>query len=109
MDLKKLQKEVVKFRDERGWRGHRPKDLAISLVMEASEFLEHFQWKSDEELAKYIKSSKSRGLKEELADVLHNVLLIAEEFEIDLETEFAKKMKKNRKKYPIQTKSLKKH
>ncbi|KKR51156.1 MAG: Nucleotide pyrophosphohydrolase [Candidatus Curtissbacteria bacterium GW2011_GWA1_40_16] len=90
------------FRDERGWKKyHRPKDLAISLTLETAEFLDHFKWKTDSEMRAYLKSAKGKEVAEELSDVLHNVLLIAEEFEIDLEREFEAKMKKNEKKYPI--------
>ena len=102
MTLDELTKMVVNFRDERKWKKyHRPKDLAISLMLESAEFLDHFRFKSDSEIKKYLKSSKSRGVAEELADVLHNVLLIADEFKIDLVKVFVSKMKKNEKKYPI--------
>ncbi len=100
--LADLQKRVRDFRDARGWKKfHRPKDLAISLALETAEFLEHFKWKTDAEMRKYLKSKKGREVAEELSDVLHNVLLIAEEFKIDLEREFEAKMKKNEKKYPV--------
>lgn len=96
-----LQKRVRDFRDARGWKKfHRPKDLAISLTLETAEFLEHFKWKTDSEMRSYLKSAKGKEVAEELSDVLHNVLLIAEEFKIDLEREFEAKMKKNEKKYP---------
>jgi len=100
--LTDLQKRVRDFRDERGWKKyHRPHDLAISLMLETAEFLEHFKWKTDAEMRRYIKSAKGKEVAEELSDVLHNVLLIAEEFQIDLECEFEAKMKKNEKKYPL--------
>lgn len=97
-----LQKRVRDFRDVRGWKKHhRPRDLAISLTLETAEFLDHFKWKTDSEMRAYLKSSKRKEIAEELSDVLHNVLLIAEEFKIDLEREFEAKMKKNEKKYPV--------
>ena len=97
-----LQKRVRDFRDARGWKKfHRPKDLAISLTLETAEFLEHFKWKTNSEMRAYLKSPKGKEVAEELSDVLHNVLLIAEEFKIDLEREFEEKMKKNEKKYPV--------
>jgi NTP pyrophosphatase (non-canonical NTP hydrolase) len=96
-----LQKRVRDFRNARGWKKyHRPKDLAISLTLETAEFLEHFKWKTDSEMRLYLKSERGKEVAEELSDVLHNVLLIAEEFGIDLEREFEAKMKKNEKKYP---------
>jgi dCTP diphosphatase len=51
MDLKELQKKVIDFRDARDWaQYHNPKDLAISLCLEAAELLEIFQWKSPHEV-----------------------------------------------------------
>jgi len=98
-----LQKRVRDFRDARGWKKyHRPRDLAISLTLETAEFLEHFKWKTDREMRVYLKSAKGKEVAEELSDVLHNVLLIAEEFGIDLESEFEAKMRKNERKYPVE-------
>lgn len=46
-DIKKLTEMIIQYRDERDWKQfHNPKDLAISLALEAAEVLEHFQWKS---------------------------------------------------------------
>jgi len=68
-DIKKLTKKIVKFNKARDWEQfHNPKDLALSLSLEASELLEHFQWKSKKEMEKYIKSDKAHIAKE-LADV----------------------------------------
>lgn len=100
-DIDKITKEIVKFRDARDWKQfHNPKDLAISLSLESSEVLEHFQWKSKEEIEKYIKTNK-KEIGEELSDVLYWVLLLANDLNIDLEKAFKLKMKQNQKKYPI--------
>ncbi len=99
--MEDLQKEIRKFCDDRNWdQFHNPKDLAISLLLEASEVLEHFQWKNDQEIKKYILDKKSE-IGEELADVLYWVLLICNKLNIDLNDAFEKKMKINIKKYPI--------
>jgi len=46
MDIRKLQKKIIEFRDARDWgQYHNPKDLAISLSLEVAELLEIFQWK----------------------------------------------------------------
>lgn len=99
--LKSLVKLALKFRDEREWKQfHTFKDLAITLSLEAAEVLEHTQWKSEAELRKYLK--KHRDLVgDELADVLHMTLLLAEHCRIDLAAAFARKMKQNRAKYPV--------
>src|SRR3990167_4139318 len=100
-DLKKLQQRVVEFRGARDWEQfHNPKDTAVSLLLEAAEFLEHFQWKSSDEIKAHIKQ-KHADVSEELCDVLYRVLLIAHDLEIDIEKEFERKMKKNETKYPV--------
>jgi len=100
-DLTKLQKLVTAFRDERDWKQfHNTKDLAISLVLEASEVLEHFQWKSHEEMIAHTQDNKSE-IADELSDVLYWVLLMANDLDIDISKSFQDKMKHNAKKYPI--------
>ncbi len=99
--LEDLQKDIRKFCDDRDWdQFHNLKDLSISLNLEASEVLEHFQWKSNDEIDKYIKDHTSE-VGEELADVLYWILLLANKTDIDLRQAFAQKMKKNATKYPI--------
>lgn len=99
--MKELIEQVVKFRDARNWKQfHNPKDLAISLCLESSEVLEHFQWKNAEEMEAHIKKNKKEVAKE-LADVLYWVLLMSNDLNIDLEKAFALKMKENNKKYPV--------
>lgn len=106
--LKKLTKRIIQFRDAREWKQfHNPKDSAISLSLEASEVLEHFQWKNHEETEEYIKTHKEH-IGEELADVLYWVLLMSYDFNIDILCAFENKMKKNEKKYSVK-KSRGKH
>ena len=103
MDIKTLQKKYIKFRDKRDWKQfHKPKDLAISLALEAAEVLEHFQWKNDSEVEEYIKSEKLEHLKYEVADVAIYLFLLAHELGIDLEKAYLDKMRKNDKKYPVE-------
>lgn len=100
-ELNDLTKKIVKFNKERDWKQfHNPKDLAISLSLEASEVLEHFQWKNKEEIEEYIKTHKEH-IGEELADVFYWVLLICHDLKIDIIKASEKKLKKNIEKYPI--------
>ena len=100
-DTDKLIKKILAFRDARDWKQfHNPKDLAISLVLEAGEVMEHFQWKSKEEVLEYAKTHKEE-IGEELADVQNYLLLLSHDLGIDLEKAVLKKMKKNELKYPI--------
>ncbi|OGK19480.1 nucleotide pyrophosphohydrolase [Candidatus Roizmanbacteria bacterium RIFCSPHIGHO2_12_FULL_42_10] len=99
--MKELIKKIVKFRDARDWKQfHNPKDVALSLILEASELLEHFQWQSQKELDEYVKKHKDE-IGEELADVLYWVLLMSNDFDIDIKKAFEKKMKKNESRYPV--------
>lgn len=94
-------KKIIKFRNARKWKQfHNPKDLAISLSLEAAEVLEHFQWKSKEEVEEYVKNNKNE-IGKELADVFYWVLLMSHDLKIDLVNSFDKKMEENNKKYTI--------
>ena len=99
-DIEDLTRAVVKFRDERNWaQFHNPKDLAISLSLEASELLELVQWKNGEELSEHLSTNKKQ-VGQELSDILYWTLLIAHELRIDLVEAFAEKMAINEQKYP---------
>lgn len=101
-DIAELQELIVKFRDERDWQQfHNPKDLAISLSLEAAEVLEHFQWKSPDEVVAHLNTKKDE-LAEELADVLYWVLLMSHDMNIDIVQSFMAKQEKNAAKYPIE-------
>lgn len=100
-DIKQLTEKIIAFRDDRDWKQfHNPKDMALSMVLEAGEVMEHFQWKNQEEIEKYIKTHKNE-IGEELADVLYWVLLMSRDLDIDILDALSKKMVKNEKKYPI--------
>lgn len=100
-DIKRLTEKIKKFRDERDWKQfHNPKDVALSLVLEAAEVLEHFQWKNQKEIEEYIKTNKE-DIGEELADVLYWILLMCNDLEINISEALVKKIKKNERKYPV--------
>ncbi|MFC1654082.1 MazG-like family protein [Patescibacteria group bacterium] len=96
-----LKKKLLDYRRKRGWKGEDPKDVAISLLLESSELLEHFQWMTGEEVEK---ESRLYGpICDELADVLWWVLVMAERLDIDVSQAFERKLKKNEKKYPAES------
>ncbi len=100
-EIKKLTKSILDFRNARNWKQfHNPKDSALSLVLEATEVLEHFQWKNNTELEKYVKENKN-DIAAELADVLYWVLLMSWDLNIDIVKTFNKKMLINKRKYPV--------
>lgn len=98
--ITELKREVKKFRENRGWSGEDPKDIALSLVLEAAELLEHFQWKTGKQVKE---EARLYGpICDELADVLWWVLVMAENLDIDVSHAFEIKTKKNDKKYPAE-------
>ncbi len=107
-DFTNLSKRTIKFRNDRDWaQFNNPKDSAISLILEVSEFLEHFQWKNSDEITEHLKNNK-KDVSDELSDILYWVLLIANDLDINLEKSLSRKMSENEKKYPI-SKSKGKH
>ena len=90
-EVERITNRIKRFRDERDWlQFHNHKDMALSLVLEAAELLEHFQWKSGEEVAQYAKTHKDQ-ISDELADNLG----------INLIKAMDKKLVKNARKYPV--------
>lgn len=101
-NISDLTNRIISFRDARDWKQfHNPKDSALSLTLEATEVLEHFQWKNGEELEKYCETYKD-NIGEELADVFYWILLMSHDLDIDITKALNKKMKKNEKKYPVE-------
>ena len=91
---------VLKFTKDRDWtQFHNPKDLAISLSLEASELLELFQWLESEDAVR-----KNRDkMREELADVIVYAIDMAEALGFDdLDSPIMDKMAQNAAKYPIE-------
>jgi len=100
-EIESITKRLLEFRKKRDWEQfHKPKDLAISLTLEAAELLEHFQWKSEGEIKEYVKKHKTE-ISEELADVFNWVLLLAHDLDIDILKSSKRKIEINAKKYPV--------
>ncbi len=97
-----LRALIRDFVDRRNWRQfHAPKNLAMSLAIEAAELMEHFQWISTEESREIAADSQTLDeVSDELADVLCYALAMANQLDIDLSTAIRRKMVKNEKKYP---------
>lgn len=92
--MKKIIEQIRAFNHERDWEQfHSPSNLAKSLMIEAGELLELYQWSDT------VKSEDA--LKEELADVLSYALMLADHYGFDLTEIMEAKIKKNALKYPI--------
>ena len=91
--------QVLKFRDDRNWKQfHNPKDLAISISLEAAELLEVFQWSADDVIC----AEKMDKIREELADVVNYCVLMADACGLDLDEIVQAKIQKNNEKYPVE-------
>jgi NTP pyrophosphatase (non-canonical NTP hydrolase) len=99
-----LKEKVKNFCEVREWaQFHDAKELAIALSIEASELLEHFRWKSKEEVNNGFKIPEKREeIEDELSDIFYFVLRIAQLYDIDLSKALDRKMKKNEEKYPVE-------
>ncbi len=93
MDIKELTNEMDRFVTSKGWyepasqRPQTPRNLAISLSLEAAEVLEHFQWNENE--------TNSKEFRGELADVALYLLQLARVSGIDLEKAVLEKLQIN--------------
>jgi dCTP diphosphatase len=98
-----LRSRVAQFRDERNWaQFHNPKDLAVSISIEAGELLELFQWKNPQEVAELLASpEKSQEICEELADIVIYCLSAADALGADLSDAIVAKVEANARKYPV--------
>ena len=100
--ISNLTQRVLRHRDERDWaQFHTPKELAISLCVEAAELLSLMQWKTGSELAEAV-TAKREKVRDELADVLHSTLLLASDLGIDLGEALEQKLANDAAKYPVE-------
>ena len=97
-----LRRLIAEFIRERDWdQFHDPKNLAVSLAIEASELLEHFQWvATDQSLAHALEPERLAHIREEMADVLIYLVSLADKLSVDLVRAALEKVETNRKKYP---------
>jgi len=97
--ISELKSLVAKFISDRDWhKYHTPKNIAISVVLEASELLEHFQWSPP--ASEEIDAHKRQQIAEEMCDVMAYLLSLANVLDIDIASSMAGKMRKNCQKYP---------
>lgn len=99
--LQEIKDKVAAFTEERNWTGqHSPKNLAMSIAIEAAELMEIFQWVSTDDAWKITESSEFTHLQEELADVIIYCCSLASRLNIDVAAAIEDKMEKNAKRYP---------
>jgi len=92
--MKEILEKIIRFRDERGWRDHdTPEALAKSIIIEAAELLENYQWPDT--------NPNPENVKEELADVLMYALAMCADLGLDPKEIIEAKIAKNIRKYPL--------
>jgi len=98
MNLNKINDEVSKFVKEREWdKYHSPKNLSMALSVEASELVEVFQWKNDQNIS----DADKNKVEDEIADIFFYLIRLSQKMNIDIEKSFYKKLEKNKIKYPL--------
>lgn len=98
MDFATVQRNVLAFRDERDWdQFHTPKDLAISVAIEAGELLECFKWTGRDVTA----DANAQRIREELADVLIYCMYLADSMGVEVPQLIEDKLETNERRYPI--------
>ena len=99
-DLQVLRESLRRFAEDRDWgQFHTPKNLAVSLSIEAAEVLEHFQWLTDEQ-SKNLSPEQRDKVALEIADVLLYLLQLADKLQIDPVAAAKNKLAINAEKYP---------
>jgi NTP pyrophosphatase (non-canonical NTP hydrolase) len=102
--LNELKDKVQKFCEDREWdQFHSPKELAIGVITESAELLEHFRFKSEKEMKEILSDTKKRAeIGEELADIMFFLLRFSQMYKFDLSEEILNKIAKNEIRLPIE-------
>lgn len=98
--LEQLRCRLAEFARVRDWEQfHSPKNLAMALIAEAAEVVEHFQWLNSEQT---LPPEKQQAVSYELADVLIYLIRLADKLDIDLITIAQEKIQINETRYPVE-------
>jgi dCTP diphosphatase len=100
--LEKIKMRLRRFADERDWdQFHSPKNLAMALIVEAAELVEHFQWLTEKQSRK-LPVDKLTEVEQEIADIQIYLIRLADKLGVDIEKAVNAKIKLNEKKYPAE-------
>ncbi len=100
-NLETLRQRLAEFAAMRDWdQFHSPKNLAMALIAEAAELVEHFQWLSEEQ-SRQLSPEKKQAVSHEIADILIYLIRIADKLDIDLITAAEAKIQINETRYPV--------
>lgn len=100
--LDDLRRELARFAAERDWdQFHSPKNLAMALIAECAELVEHFQWLTEDE-SRSLPLERQGPVAEELADILIYLIRTADKLDVDLIEAARAKIRKNQERYPVE-------
>ncbi len=92
--MENIVKRIIDFRNQRGWENNdKPENLAKSIIIEAAELLENYQWGPNH--------ADMENVKEEIADVIIYSVAMAYDLGFDIEQMIEEKLQKNAVKYPL--------
>jgi len=99
--LEQLRVQLAAFADLRDWQQfHSPKNLAMALIAEVAELIEHFQWLTEEQ-SRQLTPGKKAAVRLELADILIYLIRTADQLDIDLVAAALDKIRINEQRYPV--------
>jgi NTP pyrophosphatase (non-canonical NTP hydrolase) len=99
-EFEQLKDRLREFAKARDWEQfHSPKNLAMALIVEAGELVEHFQWLTEQE-SQTLKPDKLREVEDEIADVLLYLVRLSDRLGVDIKSAAYRKIEKNKTKYP---------
>ena len=101
-DLEALRRRLAAFAAARDWdQFHAPKNLAMALIAECAELVEHFQWLTAEQ-SMALTAEKKAAVRLELADILIYLVRIADKLDIELIAAVRDKIAINEQRYPAE-------
>lgn len=103
-NIKEIKEKIKKYCEARDWdQFHSAKELAIALIIESAELLEHFRFKNEKEVEELFKNPKKReDIEDEIGDVVYFLFRLAQRYDVDISESFDKKLSKSAKKYPVE-------
>lgn len=99
--IQTLTREIIEFRDARDWEQfHGPKEMAVAIVAEAGELLQHFVWQNEAQSSQRV-IERREELSSEMADVAILLFEMANDCSIDLAEAMRQKLARNEQRYPV--------
>lgn len=98
--VEEINRELRQFAIDRDWEQFQsPKNVAMALIVEAAELVEHFQWLTEEQ-SYQLAEEKLKEVSHEMADIMIYLLRMSDRLNVDLLQAVQEKMKLNAEKYP---------